>query len=210
MKGEDFVTQGRRLVSEVSKCIGLDLFEKTRKRPYVLAKQSLMAKFRDFFVDVTLEDIGKIFDKDHSTVIHGINSFRNYYKKDGYWDCYMTDIYDNYEYLFEAMKENQVIGSETISGMKNQLEKNRLMMDMIENKFTTTMSFFVKYHSSFIEMKSKYEKEKKQSDSLRVEVDNWKNRYLGIKSKYESIGLTKDEEFEISRINKYDLSGVPR
>jgi hypothetical protein len=51
------------------------LLEKTRKQDIVFARYMVM----NFFVKngMTLKDAGRIFDKDHTTAIHGINTIKN-------------------------------------------------------------------------------------------------------------------------------------
>lgn len=54
-----------------------DMKSKTRMRPIVVARQMSFYMLRRF-TELSLHDIGKLFgDRDHTTVIHGLNTIRD-------------------------------------------------------------------------------------------------------------------------------------
>ncbi len=75
-KNIDFV------LSVIKSEIGLDVLNPTRKREYVDAR-AIAAAILSRDLDMTLNQIGKIFNKNHATVLHSLKLFDNLYETDG-------------------------------------------------------------------------------------------------------------------------------
>ena len=86
------VTIDRLIILHVNKILGIDIEEKTRKRPVVEGRQIAMYLIRKE-TTLTLEAIGDIFGKDHATVVHAINTVNNAIEVDkSYRDKYQELI----------------------------------------------------------------------------------------------------------------------
>jgi hypothetical protein len=66
-----------RLMNIVSSTIGVDILKNTRERRHVTARAIFYKIYKDL-EGWTLADIGRMFDKDHATVLHGIKSIESY------------------------------------------------------------------------------------------------------------------------------------
>jgi hypothetical protein len=78
------------------------LKSKSRRRDIVYKRYFLYARMRR---TMSLEYIASFFNKDHSSVIYGINCCRYYEKvKDQYFDIVTSDLRDDYYRLFDGLQ----------------------------------------------------------------------------------------------------------
>jgi hypothetical protein len=70
-----------RLISIVSSIAGVDILEKTRRRPVVEARGVFYKIYKDI-EGWSLADIGALFGKDHATVMHGISTIEDLMSND--------------------------------------------------------------------------------------------------------------------------------
>jgi hypothetical protein len=66
-----------RLMEIVSSIVGVDILKNTRERRHVTARAIFYKIYKDL-EGWTLSDIGRMFDKDHATVLHGISAIEAY------------------------------------------------------------------------------------------------------------------------------------
>lgn len=70
-----------RLIDIVSSTVGVDMFKNTRERRHVTARAIFYKIYKDL-EGWTLSDIGRILDKNHATVLHGIRSIEWYMERE--------------------------------------------------------------------------------------------------------------------------------
>ena len=66
-----------RLMGIVSSIVGVDILKNTRERRHVTARAIFYKIYKDL-EGWTLSDIGRMFDKNHATVLHGISAIEAY------------------------------------------------------------------------------------------------------------------------------------
>jgi chromosomal replication initiator protein len=64
------------IIMKMSKLTGYDITLNTRKQEVVKGRQVAMWYIRNE-ISMTLKDIGRLFGKDHATVIHALGEVRN-------------------------------------------------------------------------------------------------------------------------------------
>lgn len=76
-----------------------DLIGQSRKRPIVIARHIAIGLIRKYNQESTLVSIGKLFDRDHSTVIYSVENFENLNGRDKEFTADVKKVlqYTNYE-----------------------------------------------------------------------------------------------------------------
>jgi chromosomal replication initiator protein len=80
------------------------LATKSRVRDYVILRQELMFRIRNR-TKLSLTDIGKLFNRDHATVISGIKQVKNMRT---YNDSIYNDIVDKYQSELKQLNFNML------------------------------------------------------------------------------------------------------
>ena len=109
---------------------GLDLKRKTRKREYVDARAITFYIIRTE-LDLSLGSIGKIFNKDHATVLHGLKVFSNLIETDKSF----KNRFNKVLFLFKQKKGPDSSGEnheDQIKKLKN-LYEDRIKVLLLEN-----------------------------------------------------------------------------
>ena len=65
--------KGLRTVETISNNLGIDIRTRSRKRPYIQGRWIAFKALRS--LGYTLQEIGDVFELDHSTVMHGLKQF---------------------------------------------------------------------------------------------------------------------------------------
>tara|TARA_R110002020_G_scaffold469107_1_gene693852 strand:+ start:72 stop:638 length:567 start_codon:yes stop_codon:yes gene_type:complete len=87
----------------IEELTGMDLAQKTRKREIVDARRVAFKLTKSLTKD-SLASIGKIYNKDHATVLHGIKTFDYLYDSPDF--KYSSDLYKKVYGAFLEIQEN--------------------------------------------------------------------------------------------------------
>jgi chromosomal replication initiation ATPase DnaA len=83
-KQADIMNYSLGLLSFITKELDIDLNSKSRKRDNVCLRFSVFEHLRS--KELSLTKIGLLFNRDHASVIHGLQKFKDYYEqKDNYF-----------------------------------------------------------------------------------------------------------------------------
>jgi hypothetical protein len=107
-------------VKEFIKTNGLDV--KSRKR-YLIDKRSYMYKYLEITFGMSKTQIGKIFNKDHATVIHGLKSYEQ------------NKTLKDYLFNVQGLIKEFPIRSEMESIMDAFYSKNTILSHLNEKEF---------------------------------------------------------------------------
>lgn len=103
----------RYIIDSVSKrtnCGDIDIFGKNRKREYVLARHLTMYFIKELHAEVSLKQLGEMFDRDHSTVIHGLTSISDQLATSGKFRKFVSSIEEDIKQKAAAsVKEPETI-----------------------------------------------------------------------------------------------------
>lgn len=111
MNDNDEVLEG--IKNYVERIFKVNLLKETRKREVVYSR-ALYYKLCREHSDKSLEEIGKLLNKDHSTVLHGLNNtFPTIYRyEEAYRDAYL-----------EFNVANDIFTADYLIGLRNKLSR---------------------------------------------------------------------------------------
>lgn len=96
-KKHDLIKYGTGLISFIEASTGYNIKSKSRKQHLVLMRNCIFNHMKN--LGLSLTEIGKLFRKDHASVIHGLMKFKYYF------DSNDEIFYKEYN-LFNELKEN--------------------------------------------------------------------------------------------------------
>lgn len=107
---------------------GLDISRKTRKRQYVDAR-ALYYKLSRENTDASLEEIGALVNRDHSSVVHSVlHCFDAVYK----FNPLIRNIYDDFQPILVACPET--LTKQEINNIVSENKALRARLEYVENR----------------------------------------------------------------------------
>lgn len=117
---------------------GLDISRKTRKRQYVDAR-ALYYKMCREYTDASLEEIGTLVNRDHSSVVHSVlHCFDSVYK----FNPLVRNIYDDFKPILVASPER--LTREEIDSIVNENRMLRSRLAYVESRNGRMMDLVAK------------------------------------------------------------------
>ena len=117
---------------------GLDISRKTRKRQYVDAR-ALYYKLCRENTDASLEEIGTLVNRDHSSVVHSVlHCFESVYK----FNPLVRNIYDDFNPVLVACPER--LTKEEIYTIVNENKMLRNHLDFLESRNSRMLDLVAK------------------------------------------------------------------
>jgi hypothetical protein len=171
---------------------GLDVLSKTRKREVVILRQVLMSLIKTYS-QLTMHEVGIIFNKDHSTVVHALKACEQSRGMKDNWSVLMEQYYEVYEKRIASFIHS-------VSYKNKSLEDREAILEMKlrkrEKEIRKLTSIYVKCAT---------EKRFLLADVSRVKQsrDSWKSRYMELKSQYDIMNPSNEEEREVKRMQGY-------
>ena len=165
------------IINAVKEVTGYNPLESTntRKRPYVEIRQLAMYSIREFTL-MSFSSIGKLFDKDHATVLHACRTMENlinFQKEKSYSDCFMRiqelsyrehareqmniDFIRTLPDDFDALK---AMNSELVFNVNYLLDIIDKMPNLLRERFITDEKFIysIKQKNTYLAMVQKPER----------------------------------------------------
>lgn len=127
----------KHIIDLVNQETGLDIFRETRRREYVDARTFAVKLLRSE-LGITTVHIGKLFNKNHATIIHGLKLFDDLYETD-------NDFKTTYQRIYQKFKLQEPVpvldeADEKIKKLQN-LYDNKIKVLNLENSQLKSLKY---------------------------------------------------------------------
>jgi hypothetical protein len=186
----------KALMREIGRNYNVDILSDSRKRENVLPRQVMMAILHKE-LNVTLALVGKVFGKNHATIIHSIKCWNNSMGLKDPSSRAMQEHYNNFLPYVKQFRRKLIDRQKEVGQLI--LEDTEIIEQRIakmERKMDEQMLFIAKIAEKNSRMSSRLAEERKQKEEYR-------EKYTKLKRDWELLAPSREEEVELERLKTY-------